>query len=159
MCTPCNTCFLGLIWVHSTNSISTGSAIFAQLTPECRWGMPGQVLSPKNSPFAWGDLNAYFIHGYLSPQPKRQLDRFHRFYTAHSRKSLYFIMGRPFSPSKVPLSMGRSGHHLIHGSYSPREPITQTTSWSVHPFLQGSRLWQTDRPCYSVCNSGPYLRT
>ena len=31
-----------------------------------------------------------------SPQPKRQINRFSRFCTAHSRKSLYFTMGDPF---------------------------------------------------------------
>ena len=32
--------------------------------------------------------------------------------------------------------------HLI---LSPHEPITQKASRSVEPFLQGSRVWQTDR--------------
>jgi len=32
-----------------------------------------------------------------SPQPKRKIDRFSRFCTAHGRKSLYFTMGLPFS--------------------------------------------------------------
>jgi len=31
-----------------------------------------------------------------SPQPKRQIDRFSRFCTAHGRKSLYFTVGNPF---------------------------------------------------------------
>ena len=34
--------------------------------------------------------------GHQSPQPKRQIDRFSRFCTAHGRKSLYFTMGAPF---------------------------------------------------------------
>jgi len=32
---------------------------------------------------------------HLSPQPKRQMDRFSRFCTAYGRKSLYFTMGAP----------------------------------------------------------------
>jgi len=35
--------------------------------------------------------------------------------------------------------------HLTHGSLGPPESTTQTASRSVQPFLQGSRLWQTDR--------------
>jgi len=31
-----------------------------------------------------------------SPQPKRQIDQFSRFCTAHGRKSIYFTNGRPF---------------------------------------------------------------
>ena len=37
---------------------------------------------------------------------------------------------------------------LVHDSLCPSEPKTQTVSWSVQPFLQGSLVWQTDRPRY-----------
>jgi len=44
----------------------------------------------------------------------------------------------------------------MHGSFDPVEPTTQRASQSVHPFLQGSRLYNcdrpTDRPRNSVCN-------
>jgi len=50
-----------------------------------------------------------------SPQPKRQIDRFSRFCTAHGRKSLYFTMGAPF-PKKFPFTWGESGPHLTHGA-------------------------------------------
>jgi len=45
-----------------------------------------------------------------SPNPKRHLDCFRRFCTAHGRTSLYFTMGCP-SPSKLLLPMGGSGPH------------------------------------------------
>ena len=40
-----------------------------------------------------------------SPQPKRHLDRFSGFRTGDRRVSLYFTMGYPFPPSKLPLPM------------------------------------------------------
>jgi len=40
----------------------------------------------------------------------------------------------------------RDRPHLIHASLSSLEPTTQTASRAVQPFLQGSRLRQTDRP-------------
>jgi len=83
-----------------------------------------------------------------SPPPKRQLDRFSRFCTAHCRQSPYFTTGRPFLPQNCP-SHGGSGTHLIHSNLGPPESTTQTaSSKSVQPFLQGSRSWQTetDRP-------------
>ena len=43
------------------------------------------------------------------------------------------------SPSKLPLPMGGCG------SLDPPESSTQTASRSVHQFLQGSLVWQTDR--------------
>jgi len=53
-------------------------------------------------------------------------------------------------PSKFPLCTGDLGPHLTCGSLCPPESTTQMASQSVKPFLQGSRSWQTDRPCYSV---------
>jgi len=40
-----------------------------------------------------------------SPQPKQQIDRFSRFCTAHSRKSLYLTVGAPF-PKIAPTIKG-----------------------------------------------------
>jgi len=81
----------------------------------------------------------------------------------HGRKSLYFTMGRPFSPRNFPLPMGDLNPHLIHGPLGPAKSSTQTVSRSVQPFLQDSPVWQTDRPTdrprYSVSNNRPHLRT
>jgi len=70
---------------------------------------------------------------HLSPQPKRQIDWFGRFCTAHSRKSVYFTMGDSFP--KIAPSHGGSGAHLTRDSLGPSEPTTQTASRSVQPFL------------------------
>jgi len=43
------------------------------------------------------------------PQQKRHLYRFSRICTDDRRVSLYFTMGRPFSPKNLPLPMGGSG--------------------------------------------------
>jgi len=68
-----------------------------------------------------------------SPKPKRQIDRFSRFCTAHVRKSLYFTIGVSLLQS---LSMGESGPpHLTRDSFGPSEPTTQTVSSLVQPFL------------------------
>jgi len=94
---------------------------------------------------------------HLSPHPKWHVDQFSCFCTAHSRESLYFTMGSPFPPQNCPFALG--DHCLVHASLGPTESATQTTSRSVQRFLQGSRWWQTDRPCYSVCNNRPHLLT
>jgi len=39
-----------------------------------------------------------------NPQPKRQIDRFSHFCTAHGRKSLCFTMGDPF-PQNCPFPL------------------------------------------------------
>jgi len=46
-------------------------------------------------------------------------------------------MGRP-CPLKLLLPMGDLDLHLIHDSLGQSEPIAQTASRSVQPFLQGS---------------------
>jgi len=66
MCTPCNTCFLGLTWVHNPDVISIGSAVFAQLTTVSLYFTIGRPFSPQNCPFPWGDLY-HLIHGLLGP--------------------------------------------------------------------------------------------
>ena len=40
--------------------------------------------------------------------------------------------------------MGDLDLHLIHGSLGPPESARKRVSWSVQPFLQGSRTWPTD---------------
>jgi len=55
--------------------------------------------------------------------------------------------------------MGGTGPHLICGFLGPPKSTTQTASRLVQPFLQGSLVWQTDRPSYSVGNNRPHLRT
>jgi len=66
--------------------------------------------SAKKLPLGMGRSephNAWFL-GPPESKPKRHLDRFSRFCTAHGRESLYFTTGRPFSPLKLPLSTGGS---------------------------------------------------
>ena len=79
-------------------------------------------------------------------------------FTRLMAESLYFTIDRSFT-----LAHGGSGPHLIHDSLSPPEWTTQTASWSVQPFLQGSWSWPTRRPTYrprrSVCNNRPHLRS
>jgi len=47
LCTPLNTCFLGPTRVHNLDGITMGSAIFAQLSAECRWACPGMYFPIK----------------------------------------------------------------------------------------------------------------
>jgi len=81
-----------------------------------------------------------------SAQPKRQIDHFSRFCTDDRRVSLYCTMGHPFPSSKLPLAMGDFDPRLIHGSLSPHKSSTQMSCRLVQPFLQGSLVWQTNRP-------------
>ena len=81
-----------------------------------------------------------------NPQPKWHLDRFSHFGTGDHRVCLYFTIGRPFPPSKLPLPMGDPDPHLIHGSLGSPKSSTQMASRLVQPFLQGSLTSVTDRP-------------
>jgi len=53
-----------------------------------------------------GDLDVHLTQAHPSLYPKRHLDRFSRFCTDDRRVSLYFTMGRPFSPQNCPFSLG-----------------------------------------------------
>jgi len=60
-----------------------------------------------------------------SPEPKRQIDRFSRFCTAHGRKCLYFTMGDPF-PKNCPFPCGYRDPRLFHDSLRQTKPTVQT---------------------------------
>ena len=62
-------------------------------------------------------------------------------------------------PSKLPISHGGSGPHLIHGSLGPPESWSQTASRSVQPFLQGWCDRPTDHALRSVTVGGIYVRS
>jgi len=57
LCTSLNTCFLGPSWSHNPNSISIGSAVFAQLTAECPHSLQWAALSPIKIAPSHGDLD------------------------------------------------------------------------------------------------------
>ena len=89
---PNLTWFLGPTRVQIPNSISIGSAVFAQFTAERPYILQWTALSPQNCPFSWGS-GPHLIHDSLGQsEPTSQ---------AHGRVSLYFIMGSP-SPQNAP---------------------------------------------------------
>jgi len=51
---PFNTWFLKLTQAHNPNGISIGSAVFAQLTSECRRAYRGMTFPLKIAPFHEG---------------------------------------------------------------------------------------------------------
>jgi len=57
----------------------------------------------------WTPIQHMIPTAHPSPKPKRHPYRFSRLCTHERRVSLYFTMGRPFSPKKLPLPMGGSG--------------------------------------------------
>jgi len=60
--------------------------------------------------------------------------------TAHGRVPIGLVYnGPPLSPSKLPLCMGDSDPHLIHGSLGPSQSTIKTASRSVQAFVHGSR--------------------
>jgi len=95
-----NLCFLRPISVHNPNGKSVGSAIFVQLMAERRqahWHhLPNVDWTCAHWHHLQNTIELVLPSAHLSPQPKWQIDLFSRFCTAHSRKSLYFKMGRPF---------------------------------------------------------------
>jgi len=111
----------------------------------------GACPSPSKLPLLMGDLNPHLIRGSLSPpdsasQAASQSVQPFSFCTAHSRMSLYFTVHTVDTPStKLPLQMQRSGSPPNTWFLGRTKSSTQTASRSVHPFLQGSLLWQTDR--------------
>jgi len=60
--------FLQPIQAHNPNSISIGSAVFAQIIAECPYTLQWDAPFPfQNCSFLWGDLDSRLIHGSLGP--------------------------------------------------------------------------------------------
>ena len=101
------------------------------------------------------------LWAHRSSNPKRHLDRFSHFCTAHGSVPSG-IPGHVISPKNCIFAWGDL--ELMHSSLAPLESLTQTASQSVHRFCRAHYCHrqtdrQTDRTCYSVCSSRPHLRT
>jgi len=106
-----NLCFLRPTRVHNPNSKFNRFSCFhtGDLRVSLHFTMGAHF--PQNCPFPrgiWTPSNM-IPWAHPSPQTKRHLYQFSRFCTDDRRVSLYFTMGHPFPPSKLPLPMGGSG--------------------------------------------------
>jgi len=103
-------------------------------------GMPGDVLSSKNLPFVWGDLDPHLTHDSLcQPESTHQMaSQPIQLFLHSSRYSVPILYNGPPFPLKIAPSNAGSGPPLIDSSLGPSEPITQTISRSVQPFLHSS---------------------
>ena len=118
---------------------------------------------PQNSPFPWVDLDPHLTHSlaHPSPQPKQHLDQFSHICTDDCRVSLYFTMGRPFLPSKLPLPMGRSGPPSNTWFPGPTRVLNPNGISIGSAVFAGPRLTSaapTNRPRYSVSNNSTAMR-
>jgi len=119
-------------------------------------GIHGYVLPLKIAPSHRGS-GPHLTHGFFSqPAPKTQtVSRSVQPFLHRLLQSLPMLYNGPHIPFKITHFSGRSGPS--HGSLGPPESTTKTASPSVQPFFYGSRLSQTNRPRYSVCNNKPPL--
>jgi len=65
-----NTWFLWPTRIFSPNCISSGSAVFAQLTAECPYTLQWAAPFPQNCPFPCTSVQYLIPYAHPSPQPK-----------------------------------------------------------------------------------------
>jgi len=142
---------------HTTKVIAhrTPKPVIANCVPKkgCHGNVPQHL---------WTPIQHMIPTAHPSPQPKRHPYQFSCLCTDDRRVSLYFTMGRPFSPNICPFPWGiwTPSNTWFHGSTQVLNPNGSSISAAV---LQGSLVWQTDRqtdrPRYSVGKNRPHLRT
>jgi len=146
---PSNTWFPSLTRLNVPNSISIGSAVFAELTAERPY--MGHPFPSKLAPFygeIWTASNTWFL-GPIRALNTNGISIGSAVFAQLTAVSLYFTMGRPF-PSKLPLPVGIcTPSNLIHGSFGHPSPQPKGHLDRSKPFLQGC----CDRPRYSVGNN------
>jgi len=135
--------------VHNLSSKSIGSAVFAQLTAECRWAHWHHLANTTEHVLPLAPP---------SPHPKWLIDRFSRFCTYDRRMSLYFTMGRPF-PLKIAPSHGLPSNTWFPWPTQVLNPNGIYISSAVFAGLTSVTDRPTDRPRYSVGNNRPHLRS
>ena len=138
-----NLCIVQPTGVHNQNDKSIGSAVFAQLMTESAYTLQWMPLSTRIAPSSGGSgpLSNTIPRTHASPQPKR-----FSLFAQMTAECPYFTMVSRF-PFKIAASHGGSGPPCNTWFLGPTQvnPITQTASRSLLPFLQGSLVWQTDR--------------
>ena len=113
------------------NGILIGSAIFAQLKADCCRACLC-VLSLKNYPLAWGNLDPYLLHFSFGPS---------EFTSQTASQSVQLLlyghriwMAQLYSPGGVNVH-----RHVTHPSFGPHESTTLMASGSFQPFLYSSQ--------------------
>jgi len=147
---------------------TTQTAVSAQMMAESPYTLQWATLPPK-LPLIIRGPGPHQINDSLAqskPTIQRHHDCFSRFLHIWPQSVPILYNWMPLSPSKLGLSKRDLDPHLIHGCLDPPKSSNQMASRSVQPFLQGSLVWQADRPTnrvnrprYSVCNNRPHLRT
>ena len=167
VCTPPNTCFLGLTRVHNPNGISIGSAISAQLMAECRRACPGTSLPlklmsfPLKLPLSHGDLDLHLIRGSLVPadSASQMASQSVQPFLHRSRQTVIILYSRPTLPPK---QLDPSNTWFLDPTRA-HNPNGISIGSAVFSGLMTVTDRQTDeqtvRPRYSVCNNRPHLRT
>jgi len=103
----------------------------------------------------------HLIHAYLGPSkvsnPKRHLDWFSHFCTAHGK--WYTSQQLPLSPSNLPLHIGDLNPilYMVPWAHLSPEPKRHLDSFSC--FCRAQYCGRPDRPCYSICNNRLLLCT
>ena len=153
-----NLCILRSSQFQNPNGDSISSAAFAQLMAESPYTLKWALLSPK-LPLPIGEFGPPSNTWFLGPIPAHNTNGIlissAVFYTDDRRVSLYFTMVRPFPPFK--LSPSHGGSRFNTRFLGPTQILNANSIWIASALSQGSLVWQTDRPLYSLSNNRPHL--
>jgi len=102
---------------------------------------------PQNCPFPWGIWTACKTRflGPIRAHNANSISISRAVFPQTTVECPYTLQWDAHSPPKIcPFPWGDLNSHLILGPLGPPKSSTQTASWSVQPFLQGSLVWQTN---------------
>jgi len=147
-CVPCGAFIVATTSHRAAESTAPSLKHTNQQPLRCFYGPSNAKTSYSKLRPKIGCLSTYgppsntcmILTAHAGPQPKRHPYLFSRLCTDDLRVSLYFTMGRLFSPppqKNCPFQWGDLEHHLIHGYPGPPKSSTQMAARSVQPFLQG----------------------
>jgi len=178
LCTPPSTWFLGLTWDHNPNGISTSSAVFCTAHgTESLYFTMGSPFPPSKLFLPIGDLNPHPIHGsFGTSESSTQMasGSVQSFLHSSWLRVPILTIRCPFPRQNCPFPWGiwtpggsgppsNTWFHAPQAHPSPKPKQYRYLEWfsgfcRAH-YCDRMTDRQTDRPCYSVCNNRPHLRT
>ena len=119
----------------------------------------------QNCPFPWESepsCNTWFL-GSMRAHNLNGTSICSAVFAQMTAKCPYTLQWFAHFPLKIALLIGDLDSHVIHGSLGQLESSTPTAFRSLLPFLQGSLVWETDRPTdhatRSVTTGRMYVRS
>ena len=161
MCSPSNTCFLRPSQVHTPNGILISSVVFAQLKANDLYSSQWAASFPLRIAFRhrgiWTPVSYMLPWAHRTQIPNSTLIG-SAVFAQLTAESVYTLKWAVPTPVKITLPHG--GSRPLSNTWFPGPTWVHNSNGILASSVVFARLTtMTDRPCYSISNNRPHLRS